>query len=64
VFYSDQSVYKITLKALIQILKFYNTKPTDATNIFGTRSTRTQLIVTLPLTIASRILCISQLLVS
>jgi hypothetical protein len=44
VFYSDQSVYKIglTLKALIQILKFYNTKPTDATNIFGTRSTHTQ----------------------
>jgi hypothetical protein len=45
VFYSDQSVYKITLKALIQILKFYNTKLTDATNIFGTRSTHTQLIV-------------------
>jgi hypothetical protein len=42
VFYSDQSVYKITLKALIQILKFYNTKPTDATNIFGTCSTHTQ----------------------
>jgi hypothetical protein len=64
VFYSDQSVYKITLKALIQILKFYNTKPTYATNIFGTRSTHTQLM---SLTIASRILCIpciSQLLVS
>jgi hypothetical protein len=44
VFYSDQSVYKITLKALIQILKFNNTKPTDATYIFGTRSTHTQLI--------------------
>jgi hypothetical protein len=44
VFYSDQSVYKINLKALIQILKFYNTKPTDTTNIFGTRSTHTQLI--------------------
>jgi hypothetical protein len=41
-FYSDQSVYKITLKALTQILKFYNTKPTDATNIFGTRSTHTR----------------------
>jgi hypothetical protein len=42
VLYSDQSVYKITLKALIQILKFYNTKPIDVTNIFGTRSTHTQ----------------------
>jgi hypothetical protein len=47
VFYSDQSVYKITLKALIQILKFYNTKSTDATNIFGTRSTHMQLIVSI-----------------
>jgi hypothetical protein len=34
-------VAKITLKALIKILKFYNNKPTDATNIFGTRSTHT-----------------------
>jgi hypothetical protein len=40
-------VAKITLKALIQILKFYNTKPTDATNNFGTRSTHTQLIVSI-----------------
>jgi hypothetical protein len=47
VFYSDQSVYKITLKALIEVLKFYNTKPNDATNIFGTRSTHTQLIVSI-----------------
>jgi hypothetical protein len=34
-------VAKITLKALIQILKFYNTKPIDATNIVGTRGTHT-----------------------
>jgi hypothetical protein len=47
VFYSDQSVYKITLKTLIQILKFYNTNPNDATNIVGTRSTHTQLIVSI-----------------
>jgi hypothetical protein len=40
-------VPKVCLKALIQILKFYNTKPTDATNIFGTRSTHTQLIVSI-----------------
>jgi hypothetical protein len=40
-------VVKITLKALIQILKFYNIKPADATNIFGTRSTHTQLIVSI-----------------
>jgi uncharacterized protein with PQ loop repeat len=40
-------VAKITLKTLIQILKFYNTKPTDAINIFGTRSTHTQLTVSI-----------------
>jgi hypothetical protein len=40
-------VAKVTLKALIQILKFYNTKPTEATNIFGTGSIHTQLIVSI-----------------
>jgi hypothetical protein len=38
---------------------YYNTKPTDATNIFGTRS-----IKQLSLTIASRSPCSSQLLIS
>jgi hypothetical protein len=60
-------VAKITLKALIQILKFCNTKPTDATNIFGTRSTHAVDSIhtnQLPLTIASRIPCSSQLVIS
>jgi hypothetical protein len=47
VLYSDQCVYKINLKALIEILKFYNNTPTDGKNIFGTRSTHVQLIVSI-----------------
>jgi hypothetical protein len=39
-------VAKITLKALIQILKFYNTKPTDATKFSG-HVVHTQLIVSI-----------------
>jgi hypothetical protein len=58
-------VAKITLKALIQILKFYNTKPTDATDVFGTQYTHAVDSIhtnQLPLTIASRIACSSQLI--